>query len=127
MTTTSPTSIIAPPTAEPAITSEIGKRVRFYCVHSNKIFYNKTVQLHNYISSLDHLVSNPPTENQTCITRFENLVASVFLLLTATDVDGFIGDVIMVFDDTIVVTVVSDGDPQMTLTFPSIPPLKPVT
>lgn len=57
---------------------------------------------------------------------FENLVASVFLLLTATNVD-FIGDVIMGVDDTIVVTVVSDGDPQMTFKFPSIPPLKPVT
>lgn len=57
---------------------------------------------------------------------FEDLVASVFLLLTTTDVDSFC-DVIMGVDDTIVVTVVSDGDPHMTFKFPSIPPLKPVT
>lgn len=58
---------------------------------------------------------------------FEDLVASVVLLLIATEVDGSIGDVIMGVDDTIVVTVVSDGDPHLTFKFPGIPALKPVT
>lgn len=51
----------------------------------------------------------------------------MFLSLTATDVDT-IGDVIMDVDDIVivVVTIVSDGDPHMTLKIPPIPPLKPV-
>lgn len=56
-------------------------------------------------------------------------MASVFLSLTATDVDS-IGDVIMGVDDTVVVvvvTIVSDRDPHMTLKIPSVPPLKLVT
>lgn len=59
---------------------------------------------------------------------FEDLVASVFLLLTTTDVVS-IGDGIRGVDDTVVVavTVVSDWDPHITLKFPSIPPLRPIT
>lgn len=51
----------------------------------------------------------------------------MFLSLTATDVAS-IGDVIKGVDDIVivVVTIVSDRDPHMTLTIPPIPPLKPV-
>lgn len=51
----------------------------------------------------------------------------MFLSLTATDVDS-IDDVLMDVDDIVivVVTIVSDGDPHMTLKIPPIPPLKPV-
>lgn len=51
-------------------------------------------------------------------------MASVFLSLTATDVDA-IGDVTMGVDDTVVVvvTIVSDGDPHLTLKIPPFPPL----
>lgn len=51
----------------------------------------------------------------------------MFLSLTATDVAS-IGDVIKGVDDIVivVVTIVSDRDPHMTLTIPPIPPLKQV-
>lgn len=55
---------------------------------------------------------------------FDDLVASVFLSLAATDVDS-IGDVIMGVDDTVVdvvvVTIASVGDPHFTLKFPFFP------
>lgn len=53
----------------------------------------------------------------------KDLVASVFLLLTAADVDS-IGDVIIGVDDKVVVvfTVVSDGDPHFILKYPFNPP-----
>lgn len=67
-------------------------------------------------------------ESKLELTVFEDLVASVFLSLTATDVEC-IGDVMMGVDDRVVVvfTVVSDDDPHMTLKIPPIPPLKPAT
>lgn len=53
---------------------------------------------------------------------FDDLVASVFLSLAATDVDS-IGGVIMSVDDTVVVvTIASVGDPHFTLKFPFVPP-----
>lgn len=53
---------------------------------------------------------------------FDDLVASVFLSLAATDVDC-IGDVIISVDDTVVVvvTIASVGDPHFTLKFPFFP------
>lgn len=67
-------------------------------------------------------------ESKLELTVFEDLVASVFLSLTATDVDSIV-DVIMGVDDRVVVvfTVVSDGDPHTTLKIPPISPLKQVT
>lgn len=60
------------------------------------------------------------------LTAVDDQVASVFLSLTATDIDsiGDIGDVIMGVDNTVIVvfTVVSDRDPHFTLKFPFAAP-----
>lgn len=59
-------------------------------------------------------------ESKLELTVFENMVTSVFLSAVATDVDS-IDDEMMVGDDTVVVVVVSDGDPHITLKFPLSP------
>lgn len=106
------------------VTDQNGKALIF------KIFYDKNAHLHNYIQCIisgSSRVDSTNKESKLELTACEDLVTSIFLQSTATDVDSF-GDVIMDVDDTVVVvTVVFDENPHMTLKIPLIPPLKPVT